>query len=478
MLNPHGYNIATRKSADCDLNSLMKSVKTNVTENEVQVQDFIRKETNENRRQDLQTIFEQAKALKMRFDNHRMSEFSNSQEYKSMASRLCQLIQKQRHAGRKLFVTTVSNPLLGFDCVTFFYYPTIRGVKAGQLQLMDDFIASLKGIKTEYTTDVKPNIGLVNVPKSESSRNAQGKKQKRKIKISHADFKNDVIASLASILTLHKVPIQWLDHNIDTSELPNAFTKKANILINVNLVVEMSSEPIEVADPPPFISNIKPADSLVADNDGDDDDDDWSTDGWFDKEAREIMNKSKNDSSSKKDCKRCVEEQNVNSDQLNNVMMDISYHDLNNKFSDLSADSHAPIQNDSDNPIQNDSGIILVQPSSSTPASKRNQTALPRPNDSLVSNGLPEEILNIEQIHTAPLATPRINRRSFGRSNTMQPSSMLPLLSDAEDDLPQNQSLPTTAASNDALASQKDIEGLLEKLNEKFEKLEKSLNQN
>ena len=343
MLNPHGYTVAANKSAGCDLNSLMKSVKTNITENEVQVQEFINKETNENRRRELQTIFEQAKALKMRFDNHRMSEIDGSADYRSMASNLCKLIQKQRHAGRKLFVSTVSNPLLGFDCVTFFYYPTIRGVKCGQLQLMDDFIARLKGIKTEYTTEIKPTIGLVNVPKSEKSRGIQGK-NKRKVKISHVDFKNDVIASLASVLTSHKVPIQWLDHNIDTSEMPNAFTKKANILLNVNLVVEMTSEPIEIADPPPFISKIKPADSSIVDiKDDDDDDDDWSTDGWFDAAARELIDKSKNDSASKKDCKHCRQYENspnvIVNKMMDDITMDISFYNPNNQCSDLSADS-------------------------------------------------------------------------------------------------------------------------------------------
>ena len=462
MLNPHGYNIATKKSADCDFNNLMASVRKNITESESQVQDFINKETNESRRQELQTIFNQAKALKKRFDNHRLTEIIESADYRSMASQLCQLIQKQRHAGRKLFVSTVSNPLLGFDCVTFFYYPTIRGIKSGQLQLMDDFIANVKGIKTEYTEDVK-QIGMVNVPKSEKSRANAGKIKNKKVKISHVDFKNDVIASLASILSLHKVPVEWLDYNIDTSEMPNAFRKKANILINVSLVVEMTSEPIETADPPPFISKIKPVPSPVVVDD-DDDDDDWSTDGWFDQEAREIINKSRNDSSSKINCKSCN-----HSDNTNVTAMEISYPVMNNRFSDLSADSDLV-------PVPTDSGIsILPPPTASTPA--RAQNSLPRPNDSLVSNGLPDEILNIEQIHTQPLATPRIQRRSFGRSNTLQPSPMMPL-SDNEDDDQQNKSMPIPAASKNAIASQSDIEGLLNKLTEKFESLEKSLNKN
>ena len=76
MLNPYGYSVASSKPADCDFQNLMKSVKVNITENEAQVQEFIAKETNEHRRRDLQTIFEHSKALKMRFDNHRMSEIS------------------------------------------------------------------------------------------------------------------------------------------------------------------------------------------------------------------------------------------------------------------------------------------------------------------------------------------------------------------------------------------------------------------
>ena len=459
MLNPYGYSVASSKPADCDFQNLMKSVKVNITENEAQVQEFIAKETNEHRRRDLQTIFEQSKALKMRFDNHRMSEIMASEEFKSMASRLCTLIQKQRHAGRKLFMSSVSNPLLGFDCVTFFYYPTIRGIKQSQLSLMDDFIASLKGIKTEFNPDFKP-IGMINTPKSESSRDKAGTKNLRKIKISHVDFKNDVTASLASVLTLHKVPIKWLDCNIDTSEMPNAFKKKANILINVNLVVEMTSDPIQ---------------SAALKLDDDDDDDNWSTDGWFDREARLLIEKSKsgNDSlnmthNSGTTNTECRQNRQYGDDILvmDTTPANVFYHP-DDKFLESSAASTT-----SNVQIPTDSGISLpTPPSASTPA---RPTQLPRPNDSLLSNGLPDEILNIGQIHTTPLATPRIQRRSLERSNTMGPSVMPPL-SDTEDDIPQNQSLPNPASSN-AIASQRDIEGLLTKLTEKFESLEKSIN--
>ena len=444
-----------------------------MTENESQVQDFISKETNATRKTELQTIFEQAKALKMRFDNHKMTEISESAEYKSMASRLCTLIQKQRHAGRKLFMSTVSNPLLGFDCVTFFYYPTIRGVKSCQLQLMDDFISSVKGIKSEYTADIKP-IGLVNVPKSERSREIAGNNKKQKIKISHADFKNDVIASLASILTNHKVPIKWLDHNIDTSELPNAFSKKANILININLVVEMTTEPLQTADS-----------QMIVDKE----DDEWSADGWFDDEAQKLINKSRKSNDSLSKSFRQSPDQKVRKFN-NNIVTENSCPLGPNRFSDLSADSSGllvPNQTESETsaassglliPIPTDSGIsIVVPPSASTPVQQRCKLDLPKPNDSLVSSGLPEDILELGQIHTAPLETPRIKRKSLTRSRTMEPS-LMPNLSDAEDDIPQNRTMPESAASSDAIASQRDIEGLLHKLTEKFESLEKSINKN
>ena len=58
---------------------------------------------------------------------------------------------------------------------------------------------------------------------------------------------------------------------------PNSFKKKANILMNLSLVVEMTSEPI-----------VSAAEASI-------EDEEWnSTDGWFESEARKIINQSQN----------------------------------------------------------------------------------------------------------------------------------------------------------------------------------------
>ena len=135
----------------------------------------------------------------------------------------------------------------------------------------------------------------------------------------------------------------------------------------------------------------------------------------------------------------------------------------------------------------------LVDELSTTPRLKRQSTPLmstpsavmvgrpelPRPNESLASIGLPEEILNLEQIHTAPLETPQPKKRSLGRSNTMGPSAMRSLDTDSEEEI-QNETAPP-AVQNDAdmsIASTQDINELLKSINEmtsRFDKLEKSL---
>ena len=441
MLNPHGYATAAKKPADSELSGMMKSVKTNLTDQESQVEEFIKKETNQQRRKGLEEIFKLGKKLKSQFDNHRQCDLEKSAVYKEMASELYQLMQKQRHAGRKLFMTCVSNPLLGFDSTNFFYYPTIRGVKSSQLEMMDGFITNLKGIKTEFDPDIKPfTIGMMNVPKSESSRESRKSagnknvKNNRKIQIRHADLKNDLAASISSVIMSHNVPIKWLDHNIDTSEIPNAFKRKANILINCSLVVEMTDEPLKITIP--------------------DTDYDWSSNGSFEIEANKIIDASRNSSTSKK---------------VHNEPMEVQY--FNNIISDSSADL-AP-----ENAV--DSGIGIRPAVASTPINKKNESRiLPKPSDSLLSSGLPEDILNLEQIRTKPLATPKIKRQSFGRSNTIEPSRMMPLVSDSDsDDIPLNVSAPTPGTAT-KIASQKDLDIMLQQINDKFEQLEKSINKN
>ena len=456
MLNPQGYVSAAKKPADPDFKTIMKSVKQNITDSESQIEEFIKKETNQQRRQGLEEIFKSAKALKQQFDDHRQADLEKSAVYKEKASELYKKMQKQRHAGRKLFMTCVANPLLGFDSVVFFYYPTIRGIKSNSLELMDDFIENLKGIKSEYVPETKPfTIGMMNVPKSESYRQSAGKSKCKKIKIKHADLKNDIAASIASVIMTHNVPVKWLDHNIDTSEVPNMFRKKANILINCSLVVEMTEEPLQTAD-------------SIPDNDYD-----WSSNGSFEVEANKMIAKSRNESQSK--TVQSLKNQNQTFERFSgdDDFMEIEYQPyISVSTAGLEPEPHCL-------GIPTDSGIGIITAVASTPIGKKSGIEnLPKPNDSLLSIGLPEEIENIEKIRTAPLTTPKIKRRSLGRSNTLAPATMAPLESDSEDDIPLNASAPVMGNDDKKIASQKDLDTMLQHINDKFAMLEKSINKN
>ena len=484
MLNPFGYVTAGQRAGGPDHESIMKSVKQNITTNRTAVRDFIAKETNVQRRRDLELIFDTAEELTQQFEGHRQHEIRESAVYKRLGQKLFKLMQKQRHAGRKLFLVSVSNPLLGLDVVHFHYYTTIRGIKGSQLELMDPFINELQGtvIKTEFETEQKP-IGLVNVPKSESSRqSAAGKLNRKKVKISHADLKNDIAGSLASIFVSHKIPIKWLDQNIDTSELPNALKKQVNVLINLNLVVEMSDEPLE------------PAVELPVNEDGF-----WDSDGSIE---REVIRSVERSMEMENDNFVVVENDQVQPSNNNNEPLSkTKYFALKKK----SAGQTKSFIDNSDNddtttPTKTKPADQMVTPKPcklqrqstpmmSTPSVALTQSTLssgrlvelPRPNDSLASIGLPDEILNLEQIHTAPLSTPKPKKRSLGRSNTMEPSAMRSLDTDSEEEIISNNATAPSAAQNNqeniSIASSQEIDELLKSINEmsnRFDKLEKS----
>lgn len=480
MLNPFGYAAAGQRENNTDCTAIMKSVRQNMTTNKTVVREFIAKESNPQRRRDLEKIFEAAEELIGRFEGHRQHEMKGSAVYKELASKLFKLIRKQKHAGRKLFVVCLSNPLLGLDVAHYHYYTTIRGIKGAQIELMDDFIAELEGkdFKVEYGTDQKP-IGMVNVP--ESCRKSAGKqKQNVKIRIFHADLKNDISACLASIFINHKVPIQWLETNIDTSELPNALTKKVNILINLSLVTEMTAEPIKIADGLP-----ENADGF------------WDSDGSIEREAVRIVERSMD---MDKDDMQIDQQNNNNNDSLGKKEIYEVENNCSSKFcSGNSQNSSASTSNASvsadpvlvqDQQKKPTPTLVKVQqpvqqpqptPLASTPnASRQGQRReLPRPNESLASIGLPDEILAMEMISTAPLATPQPKKRGLERTNTLEPSQMSQLDTDSEEEIV-HISMPAADNQRNAnlsLASSQEINDLLKSINEmssRFEKLEKS----
>lgn len=481
MLNPHGYTHAPAAGAEND--KIMQSARSNITSNRDQVLEFIAKETNIQRRMALDEIFRAAEAIKNRFDGHKQFEIRSSADYKNMAIKLFSLIRKQRHAGRKLFFVSMSNPIFGFDVVTFFYYPTIRGIKSSQLELMDDYIAELKGTDIDVKVEPKP-FGMNNFPRSESSRKSAGKKV---IKIRHADLKNDIAASLASILIHHNVPVQWLDHNIDTSEMPNAFKKKANILLNLSLVVEMTNE------------------SIVAAVDTSAEEQEWnSTDGWFELEANRILNQSRNNNNQSLSMdvdnflsipKPRLMQQAYQDDLLINLSSNIK----NNDFSDISSASSDAAPSDQKliaPEMIASADHVNRKPVSSTPNASR-VCELPRPNDSLASTGLPDEILEFEMIQTQPLTTPQPKKRTIQRAQTFQSNLQFDL--DEKDEEIQNKSMPVdmqqaadeimtpvspsddASKSKDSIASRHDIESLeelLKQMSNKFDLLEKSIKKN
>lgn len=473
MLNPQGYAVQA-KAAGPDNDKIMQSARANITTNRATVIEFIEKETNVQRRMALREIFDAAEAIKTRFDGHKQCEIRQSAVYKEMAIKLFTLIRKQKHAGRKLFLCNMSNPILGFDVVTHFYYPTIRGIKSSQLEMMDDYINELKGTEIKIEPESKP-FGLSNVPRSESSRKSAGKNCKI-VKIRHADLKNDITASIASILVHHNVPVQWLDHNIDTSEMPNAFKRKANILINMSLVVEMTNESLGVI-----------TDNLPEDIE-------WnSTDGWFEREANAIINKSNNKTSNNNNRSISMDidtfmsiphNRSLTAAYQDDILIDLTKAKQDNAFSDISSASNES----TDIPaVSNNKQIQL--PISSTPTINRSQAELPRPNDSIASIGLPDEILELEMIRTQPLETPRPNKKPLVRSSTIQPQILR--LDSIEDESVKNASLPATLTADqnndiqsvsnmpDAIASTRDIatiEGLLKQMSSKFDQLEKSIN--
>ena len=118
MLNPFGYTSSSGSTVS-ELQGIMKSVKSNMTNSKAQVLEFISKETNPQRKIELGKIFQAAEAIYDRYDGHNRNEFSGSADYIDMASKMFKLMQKQRHAGRKIFLVSLSNPILGFDCVHF-----------------------------------------------------------------------------------------------------------------------------------------------------------------------------------------------------------------------------------------------------------------------------------------------------------------------------------------------------------------------
>ena len=137
MLNPFGYATTSKSAADPDFQAIMKSVKTNLTSSKTQVLDFITKESNPQRRRALENIFNAAEEIFDAYDGHKKSEFDQTADYKEKAVKMFQLMKAQKHAGRKIFLVSLSNPILGFDCVHFYFYTTIRGIKGAHLEMMD-----------------------------------------------------------------------------------------------------------------------------------------------------------------------------------------------------------------------------------------------------------------------------------------------------------------------------------------------------
>lgn len=470
MLNPFGYAAAGQRDQNADVSGIMKSVRSNITANKSVVREFISKETNPQRKRDLEKIFETAEELIGHFEGHRHHEIKSSAVYKDIASRLFKLIRKQRHAGRKLFLVCLSNPLLGLDVAHYHYYTTIRGIKGAQLEMLDPFIAELEGkdIKVEYGTEPKPSIGLVNVPKSESSRSTVGNK---KIKISHADLRNDISASLASIFIHHKVPIQWLETNIDTSELPNALKKKVNILINLSLVTEMTDEPI------------KPVVPIPVNEDGF-----WDSDGSIEREAVRIVERSMEMDQDNMQMDEGIVQENLQINPLNNNNDSVGMTHIQERRNCQNAQSklslgQANVSTASTASTPSSADPVLLPTSTPNPtrqmvSTPNRRVELPRPNESLASIGLPDEILDFEMIRTAPLETPQPKKRGPERSNTMEASVMQPLDTDSEEEIVQVQPKPAADENKPAtIASSQEINELLKSIdamNTRFDKFEKS----
>ena len=133
---------------------IMESAARNLTNERSKVLAYIDKETNMVRRAQLQKIFVTTELIRERFEGCKASAVYGTQEYRDLCRPAFEIISKQRHAGRKIFLMSVTNPVLGLDTVHYFWWCTTRGVSGSQLQNMSPFLAEMKGIKVE------PKIGL------------------------------------------------------------------------------------------------------------------------------------------------------------------------------------------------------------------------------------------------------------------------------------------------------------------------------
>ena len=80
--------------------------------------------------------------MMQKFDGHTIEVFK-TKEFKDLAKQVYGFISKQT-TGRKVFVTTVSSPIMGPSTVYFAYYLTTRIVKQEDIRLMAPFLASLE----------------------------------------------------------------------------------------------------------------------------------------------------------------------------------------------------------------------------------------------------------------------------------------------------------------------------------------------
>lgn len=253
---------------------LMNSAIRNLTRSRNKVVEFIEKEENLQRRAKLTSIFHATKVIADRFEGKKASEVFGTSEYRELCRPAFNLIREQRHAGRKILFLSLSDPILGLDVLHFGWFPTIRGTSASQLSLMDPFLDQLKGIKIEPKpfgyNEPKSLPSNKNSKKDKGSTVSKSNKKAKSVVLKHRNFKSELERSIKGTFRKFNVPFQTIEHVIDTSDLPNEFKAKVNVLVNVSLVsenvpedaVDNNNDVVATADP---VLNEDTADKLDED---------------------------------------------------------------------------------------------------------------------------------------------------------------------------------------------------------------------
>ena len=502
-MNPFGFKPKTQKStlqrssrdqrAHGPLNDqIMSTTVRNLTNSRAKVTEFIEKEEMVERKKKLHEIFTLTRLIVDRFDGCKISDMTSSSDYKALCQPAFARMREQRHAGRKLFLCMVSNPVFGLETIHFMWFFTQRGVSAGQLEMLDAFIDKLKGIKQE-PLDEKPQIGMINVPKSKKSstagknhsksgRNTDGSPSEqfllKSIDLDHTQFKTTLENSVKTVLKQFNIPLKNVEHVIDTAELSNRFSNKINLLVNINLVAETTTEPLEITSN----SAEQPADWVLTDSVSEDTpkqavdaDGFWSdSSDTYEKYEAEFVRRNNNNNATSKTkillnpAEECLQQFR----DSNRVLKDtIQRTDRLKKLIDTISDvNYKPKPRNS----VLDQSMIQMEPSAvSTPTStrtdinkfdkeekeKEEKKSLPKPNDSIASNS--SGSFN-ESIHTSPLGTPKPLKR-VPRQSSLQVAPMPVLESESEAD-----------TQSPRVQKPRNIVQLVDYIDQKFSELEKS----